>query len=172
MPKDYEVYQPSNERLAQVVVGILEGKGYSASYQIGYPNNKVFIKANTEEEANKVSETIRKFMQKQDFGETGIPTPRLNSLTSKLSDLLPQPLERKEIETLTEKVGQEQTNILIPQAPKLEPSASIEMEELKSIITQRIKMLNDEMVKHKKDRMYERKMVEIDTLNWVLRMMI
>jgi hypothetical protein len=169
MPKDYEVFQPSNERLAQVIVGILEGKGYSASYQLGYPNNKVFIKTNTEEEANKVLEIIRKFMQKQDFGETGIPTPKLNSLTSKLSDLIPQALERKEMETVTEKVEQNQKYDLIPEAPKKEAPAGVNIAELKSLINERIKVLNGEMSKHKKDRTYEMRMAEVDTLNWVLR---
>jgi len=171
MPNDYEVFQPTNERLAQVIVEILEGRGYSASYQLGYPNNKVLIKVNTEEEANRISGIIRKFMQKQDFGETGIPTPKLNSLTSKLADQIPQSVDKKEIETVPEKLEQNQKYDLIPEAPKKEIAAGVDMAELKNVITERIKVLNGEMTNRKKDRTYEMRMVEVDTLNWVLRMM-
>jgi hypothetical protein len=169
MPNDYEVFQPSNERLAQIIVGILENRGYFAGYQLGYPNNKVFIRVNTKEEANKISGIIRKFMRKQDFGETGNPTAKLNALTNKLTDLIPQGFETKKIEKLLENMEKNKTEDLIPEAPKIETPVGVDVEELKSLITERIKFLNAQMTKHRKDRANEMRTVEIDTLNWVLR---
>jgi len=39
--------------LLQLIVRILEEKGYSAGYQLGYPHNKVFIKVDVKEEADR-----------------------------------------------------------------------------------------------------------------------
>ena len=169
MPKDYEVFQPSNERLAQIMVGILENRGYFASYQIGYPHNKVFIKVNTKDEANKISGIFRKFMRKQDFSETGIPTAKLNVLINKLTDLIPQTSEKKEIEKLFENTEKTKKEELISAAPKDETPVGVDIEELKSLINERIKFLNTQISKHRKDRANEMRTVEIDTLNWVLR---
>jgi hypothetical protein len=44
MPMTYEVFEPDNEHLAMIIVEILEERGYNAGYQLGYPNNKIFIK--------------------------------------------------------------------------------------------------------------------------------
>ena len=52
MPKDYEVFEPKNEHIARVIVAILEERGYIASYQIGYPKNKILITVDTKEEAD------------------------------------------------------------------------------------------------------------------------
>jgi hypothetical protein len=64
LPKDYEVFEPNNERLAQIIVRILEEKGYNAGYQLGYPHNKIFIKVDAQEEAERISGIIRKFNEK------------------------------------------------------------------------------------------------------------
>src|SRR5665647_348840 len=69
MPMDYEVFEPENERLSQVIVRLLQKKGYNAGYQLGYPNNKIFIKVDLKEEADRVSRIIRRFMKK--FRPTG-----------------------------------------------------------------------------------------------------
>jgi hypothetical protein len=49
MPRDYEVFEPSNEHIARIIVSILEEREYIASYQIGYPRNKIFIIVDTKE---------------------------------------------------------------------------------------------------------------------------
>ena len=54
MPIDCEVFEPNDENLAQLVVRILEEKGYNAGYQLGYPHNKIFIKVDDKEEADRI----------------------------------------------------------------------------------------------------------------------
>jgi hypothetical protein len=95
MPKDYTVFEPDNEHLAQIIVRILEERGYNAGYQLGYPNNKIFITVDTKEEADRISGIIRKFMEKFSLSERGITTDRLNKLISKLSSLIPETSKRK-----------------------------------------------------------------------------
>ena len=90
MQKDYEVFEPNNEHLARVIVRILEERGYRAGYQIGYPNNKVFITVETKEEADRISEIITKFMEKFSLTERGMTTDKFNKLTSKLGRLIPK----------------------------------------------------------------------------------
>ena len=90
MPKDYKVFEPDNEHLAQIVVRILEERGYNAGYQLGYPNNKIFITVDTKEEADRISGIIRKFMEKFSLSERGITTDRLNKLISRLGSLIPE----------------------------------------------------------------------------------
>jgi hypothetical protein len=94
MQKDYEVFEPDNEHLAQIIVRILEDRGYRAGYQIGYPNNKVFITVDTKEEADRISEIITKFMEKSNLTERGMTTDRFNKLISKLGSLIPKTSKR------------------------------------------------------------------------------
>jgi hypothetical protein len=94
MPKDYEVFEPNNEHMARIIVGILEERGYIASYQIGYPKNKVFITVDTEEEADRISGIISKFMEKFGLTERGRTTDRFNKLISKLRRLIPKTSKR------------------------------------------------------------------------------
>ena len=108
-------------------------------------------------------------MRKQDFSETGIPTAKLNALINKFTDLIPQTSEKKEIEKLFENMEKNKKEELIPAAPKIEVPVGVDIEELKSLITERIKLLNTQISKHRKDRANEMITVEIDTLNWVLR---
>ena len=70
MPMDYEVFEPNNERLAQVIVRFLQEKGYSAGYQLGYTHNKIFIRVDAEEEADRISGIIGRFVEK--FRLTGV----------------------------------------------------------------------------------------------------
>ncbi len=95
MPMDYEVFEPNDENIAQLIVRILEERGYNAGYQLGYPHNKIFIKVDDKEEANKISGIIGKFMKKFNLTERGITTSKLDTLTSKLGSLIPEPPNRK-----------------------------------------------------------------------------
>ena len=95
MPMDYEVFEPNNEHLAQIIVRILEERGHTAGYQLGYPNNKIFINVDTKEEADRISGIIRKFMEKFSLTERGITASKLNTLLSKLSSLIPETPKRK-----------------------------------------------------------------------------
>jgi hypothetical protein len=94
LPKDYEVFKPNNEHMARIIVGILEEREYIASYQIGYPNNKIFITVDTEEEADRISGIISKFMEKLRLTEGGMTTDRLNKSISKLKKQIPKASKR------------------------------------------------------------------------------
>jgi hypothetical protein len=94
MPKDYEVFEPKNEHIARVIVAILEERGYIASYQIGYPKNKILITVDTKEEADKISVIISTFMEKLGLTERGITTDRLNKAIGKLSKQIPNASKR------------------------------------------------------------------------------
>jgi hypothetical protein len=171
MANDYDVFQPSNEGLAQVIVGILNERGYFASYQLGYPNNKVFIKVNTKEEANKISRILKKVILKQKYSGTGIPTNKLDELTSKLMELIPRTFEREGMELLSENNLQNTTDDSPVVTPKVQAQDSVDLEELKSLITNRIEFLNAQIIKHRRDRGNKMRTVEINTLNWVLKNM-
>ena len=171
MTKDYEVYQPSNEHLAQLVAGILEGRGFDAGYQIGYPNNKVFIRVDDKEEADKISRLIRKFMAKYAFGETGIPSAKLNLLISKLESLIPSRVSETIKAEEIEEAVQEKIENKVPEVMATDSSLNVKLEELKSEITERIKSLDAQMAKKPKDRLNEGRTIERDTLKWVLRIM-
>jgi hypothetical protein len=170
LTKDYEVFQPTNEHLAQLIVGILEGKGYDAGYQIGYPHNKVFIRVDKKDEADKISRIISKFMAKNAFGEAGIPSAKLNQLISKLVDLIPSIISEKikteEIEGVAEIIENKFSEV-----SGVDSSLKVKLEELKREITERINFLEAQISKNLKDPSNEGRTIEIDTLNWVLRNM-
>ena len=91
MPKEYEVFEPNDEHVARIITGILGEKGYSTSYQIGYPRNKIFITVNTKKEADSISGKIRKFMKKIRLNERGdTADDRLDKSVSKLASLIPK----------------------------------------------------------------------------------
>jgi hypothetical protein len=94
IPKDYEVFEPNNEHIARIIAGILEERGYIASYQIGYPKNKVFITVDTQEKAERISGIISKFMEKFGLTERGMATDRFNKLIGKLRRLIPKASKR------------------------------------------------------------------------------
>ena len=95
MPMDYEVFEPNDEQLAQVIVGVLEERGYSASYQLGFPHNKIFIKVDHKEEADRISGIIRRFMKKFNLTESGMTTTKIDALTSNLASLISGASNRK-----------------------------------------------------------------------------
>jgi hypothetical protein len=90
MPQDYEVFEPSNEHIARIIVSILEEKDYIASYQIGYPKNKIFITVDTKEEADRISRIINKFMKKLSLTKEGLTTDKLEKAISKLRTQIPK----------------------------------------------------------------------------------
>ena len=88
------MFEPSNEHIARIIVGILKERGHIASYQIGYPKNKIFITIDTKEEADRISGIISKFMEKLSLTEGGITTDRLNKSISKLRSQIPKTSKR------------------------------------------------------------------------------
>ncbi len=97
---DYEVFEPSDENIAQIIVRILEERGYNAGYQLGYPHNKIFMKVDNKEEADKITGIIGKFMKKFNLTEGGIESSKLDTLTIKLGSLIPESPNRKTRKTL------------------------------------------------------------------------
>ena len=89
MPKDYEVFEPSNEHMARIIVEILQERGYIASYQIGYPRNKILI-VDTKKEADRISGIISKFIEKLKLAKGGITTDRLDKSINKLRRQIPK----------------------------------------------------------------------------------
>jgi len=90
MPKDYEVFEPRNEHVARIIASILEEKEYIASYQIGYPKNKIFITVDTKEEADRISGIISKFIKKLGLTEERLTTDKLEKVMSKLRTQIPK----------------------------------------------------------------------------------
>jgi hypothetical protein len=86
MPMDYEVFEPDNEHLALIIVRFLQERGYNVGYQLGYqhgyPSNKIFIKVDAKEEADRISEIIRRFMEKLRLTGNEITTDELNTSIS------------------------------------------------------------------------------------------
>ena len=111
MPRDYPVFEPHNEELAEIIVRILEKKDYHAGYQRSYLQHTIFIKVDREEEANKISKIINDFMQRfKKQGEYGVPTYDYDSSITKLGKLIPEtPKKRRENidEKIKEKIEKE-----------------------------------------------------------------
>jgi hypothetical protein len=177
MVSDFEVFRPGDQGLAQLLVRVLGERGYAASYQLGYPYNKVFAKVNTKEEANKISTIISDTLKNYGVSAAEIAPAKLQELTSTLTELIPHVFEKPEAKIPSENIAPQNTaqysveNLLPLQAPKVEEPAKISLEELKALIVERLEFLNTQMSKHHKDRANELRAVEIDTLNWVLRNM-
>ena len=172
MPMDYEVFEPNNEHLAQIIVRILEEKGYTAGYQLGYPNNKIFINVDTKEEADRISGIIRRFMEKFSLTERGITTYKLNTLISKLSSLIPETPKRKRekpAEHIEKKIeNKDYGNSKISES---EIYHNAKLEEWRSKIVERLNLLNTLMTKTPNDSSNEKRKIESDTLVWVLQNM-
>ncbi len=175
MTKDYEVFEPSDENLAQIMAKILEERGYNASYQLGYPHNKILIKVDDKEEADKISSTIKKFTKKYNLTDRGITTATLNNLTSKLRSLIPESPNRNQEKT-AEKIEKitENNNFDHPEKSErevYEKVDNIRFEELRSKIDERLNQLNTSIAETPNDRSNEKRRVERDTLIWVLQNM-
>jgi len=170
MPMDIDVFEPKDENVAQLIVRILEERGYYAGYQLGYPHNKIFIKVEDKEEADKISGIIGKFMKKFNLTERGITTSTLNTLTSKLGSLIPEQPNRK-LEKPLENMEKKTENIYIDHSEISESEVynKANLEELRSKIDEKLNQLNTLIAENPKDRLNEKRRIERDTLIWVLQ---
>jgi hypothetical protein len=170
MPMDCEVFEPNDENIAQLIVRILEEKGYSAGYQLGYPHNKVFIKVDVKEEADKISGIIRKFMKKSNLTERAMTTSKFNTLTSNLGSLIPEPPNRK-LEKPAISLEKKVENIDVYHSEKSESEVygNVKFEELRSKISEKLNQINTLIAENPKDRSNEKRRIERDTLVWVLQ---
>jgi len=172
MPMDCEVFEPNDENIAQLIVRILEEKGYSAGYQLGYPHNKVFIKVDVKEEADKISNIIRKFMKKSNLTERAMTTSKFNTLTSNLGSLIPEPPNRKlEKPALSLEKKVENIDVYHSEKSESEVYSNIKFEELRSKISEKLNQINTLIAENPKDRSNEKRRIERDTLVWVLQNM-
>jgi hypothetical protein len=170
MPKDYEVFEPNDENLAQLIVKILEERGYNAGYQLGYPHNKILIKVDDKDEADRISVTIKKFTKKFNLTDRGITTVTLYNLTSKLGSLIPESPNRireKPEEKIEKKT--ENKNFDHPEKSEREVYENAKLEELRSKIDEKLNQLNTLIAKTPNDRSNEKRRVERDILIWVLQ---
>ncbi len=172
MPMDCEVFEPNDENIAQLIVRILEEKGYSAGYQLGYPHNKVFIKVDVKEEADKISGIIRKFMKKFNLTERAMTASKFNTLTSNLGSLIPEPPNRKlERPAINIEKKIENNDVYHSEKSESEVYGNVKFEELRSKISEKLNQINTLIAEHPKDRSNEKRRIERDTLVWVLQNM-
>jgi hypothetical protein len=197
--KDYVVFEPDNERLARIIVSILREKRYIASYQLGYPKNKIFIRLESEVEADRISAIIGRFMEKISLTDRETTTDNLTTLLGNLGSWLSAPLPEIKPEILVEKVEKEipvkKVEEKIPEVkierkidqkkvdeteifesatyytPKLEEWRSKIIERLlgRGKIIERLDILNMQMSENPDDPLNEKKKIERDTLVWILQ---
>ena len=171
MPRDYEVFEPDNERLAQVIVKILEEKGYNAGYQLGYPHNKVFIKVDEREEADRISGIIREFTRKFRLTGSGLTTDEFNTSVNKLTRVIPEPLNRKRekpVGTIEKKL--ENKDYGNSKISKSEINQNVQL-EWRNKIVDRLNLLITLMTENPNDPTNEKRKIESNTLVWVLQNM-
>ena len=170
MSKDYEVFEPNDENLAQLIVKILEERGYNAGYQLGYPHNKILIKLDDKEEADRISVTIKKFTKKFNLTDRGITTAKLTTLTGKLGSLIPE-TPNKNREKPAEKIEKktEDINFDHPEKSEREVYEKVNLEELRRKIDEKLNQLNTLIAETPNDRSNEKRRIERDTLIWVLQ---
>ena len=169
MLMDYEVFEPNNEHLAQIIVRILKERGYTASYQIGYPNNKIFINVDSKEEADRISTIIGMFTKKFSLTERGITTSKYNTLLRKLGSLIPETPKRKR-EKPTKKI-KNKDHYGSSEISDSEIYHNAKIEEWRRKIVERLNLLNTLMMKTPNDPSNEKKKIESNTLVWVLQNM-
>lgn len=97
------MFEPNNKELAEIIVGILQKRGYQAGYQRSYPQHAVFIKVDKQEEANKISKIIESFMESKKRKEGGIITYEYDKSITKLGRLIPEILKKRR-ENINEKI--------------------------------------------------------------------
>lgn len=172
MPMDYVVFEPADEHFAQLIVRILEERGYSSGYQLGYPHNKIFIKVDDKEEADRISGIIGKFMKKFNLTEGGITTSKIDALPSKLGSLIPEQPNRK-LEKIAVNKGKKAENNDVDRSEKSESEVynKAKLEELRNKIGEKLTQLNNLIAENPKDRSNEKRRIERDTLVWVLQNM-
>jgi hypothetical protein len=170
MPMDYVVFEPSDENFAQLIVRILEQRGYSAGYQLGYPHNKIFIKVDDKDEADRISGIIGKFIKKFNLTEGGIAASKLDTLTSKLGSLIPeQPNRKLEKPVANQEKKTEDSAVDRSEKSESEVYNKAKIEELRNKIGEKLNQLNTLIAENPKDRSNEKRRIERDTLVWVLQ---
>ena len=169
---DYVVFEPADENFAQLIVRILEERGYSAGYQLGYPHNKIFIKVDDKEEADRISGIIGKFMKKFNLTEGGISASKVDTLTSKLGSLIPEQPDRKLEKTAENNVVKiENADVGHFENSESKVYNKAMLEELRGKIAEKLNQLNSLIAENPKDRSNEKRRIERDTLVWVLQNM-
>lgn len=174
MSMDVEVFEPNDERTAQLIVRILEERGYNAEYQIGYPHNKVFVKVSRKEDADKISGVIRKFMKKFNLSETATTTSKFDTLTSNLGSLIPEPPNKRleePILNVEQETEEKDTDVCHPEKSENEVFGDVKFEELRSKIDAKLNQINALIAENPRDRSNEKRRIERDTLVWVLQNM-
>jgi hypothetical protein len=170
MPMDYVVFEPIDENFAQLIVRILEERGYSAGYQLGYPHNKIFIKVDDKDEADRISGIIGKFMKKFNLAEGGIAASKLDALTSKLGSLIPEQPNRKLEKPVENNEKKTEDNYVDhSEKPESEIHNKAKIEELRNKIDGKLSQINALISENPKDRINEKRRIERDTLVWVLQ---
>ena len=172
MPMDYVVFEPADENFAQLIVRILEERGYSAGYQLGYPHNKIFIRVDDKEEADRISGIIGKFIKKFNLTEGGISASKVDTLTSKLGSLIPEQPDRKLEKTAENNVVKiENADVGHFENSESKVYNKAMLEELRGKIAEKLNQLNSLIAENPKDRSNEKRRIERDTLVWVLQNM-
>jgi hypothetical protein len=96
MPMDHRVFEPNNEALAEIIVKILEKRGYNAGYQTSYPQHAIFIKVDGQEEAQNTSNIIEGFMERLKKQPTGgMMIYEYDESITKLGKLIPETSKKK-----------------------------------------------------------------------------
>ena len=95
MPIDYPVFEPHDKGLAEIIVRILEKRGYDAGYQTSYPQHAIFIKVESKEEADKVSKIIENFMEEFKEHKEKMIIYHYDQTITKLGRLIPETPEKK-----------------------------------------------------------------------------
>jgi hypothetical protein len=166
MPTDHVVYEPDNEHIAQVIVRYLEGKGYTAGYQLGYPHNKIFINTDSKEKADRISKIFEELMEKLSLNNQVLTD---DELIGELGDLIPETSnvkqERLAENEYKENVKKDNVNSKISEN---EIYNNAKLEEWKSKIAERLNFLNNTMMENPDDPSNEMVEIAIDTLVWVL----
>jgi len=105
MPMDYPVFEPNDKELAEIIVKILEKRGYQAGYQRSYPQHTIFVKVDKVEVANKISKIIERFMQRFEKRreEGALVTYKYDKSVTELGRLIPETLKKRR-ENINEKI--------------------------------------------------------------------
>lgn len=93
---DYKVFEPNDEALAEIIVRILEKRGYDVGYQRSYLQRAIFIKVDSQEEAQNISKIIEGFMErfkKQPTG--GMMIYEYDESITKLGKLIPETSKKR-----------------------------------------------------------------------------
>jgi MinD-like ATPase involved in chromosome partitioning or flagellar assembly len=109
---DYPVFEPGDEKLAEIIVRILRKRGYDAGYQTSYPQHAVVINVDSKEEADKISKIIKDFMDKFPKRKIGgLITYDYDESIVNLGRLIPETPRRKHerfVQRIMDKIDREE----------------------------------------------------------------